>query len=462
MKKEFFQDSEYRSLVEPYQEEALSELQNFLRINSIFDESTSTAASPFGKGVTDALDYVAKLGERLGFKVDRCENYCTELSYGEGELLDIYAHADVVPVSKNWQHPPFEPTIEGDQLFARGATDDKGPGIAALYAAKALLDAKRLGGYKLRIIFGGNEERGSKCLEHYFQKLKKDYPTYGFTPDADFPLIFAEKGIYGVRLYYKIEAAAGLPTFAFGEATNVVLGEAKIKLSDPSAEIEQALADYRSRYKDIVISYHDGEINFLGRSVHGSVPWEGVNAGLHLLNFLGRLRRIPLLCNIFEWFEKGDGKNFRGDYHSTYFAASSYCIGKIKYDGKLLSLDVNMRLPENTTSQTAIQNLCSMTGAMVEDCGGSEALIVKPDSPLVKTLLKVYQQETGDMKAAPLAIGGGTYARESKNSVAFGPTFSGRDYRIHQDDEFINISDFNNLIGIYAHAIDALGALIKK
>ena len=44
-------------------------------------------------------------------------------------------------------------------------------------------------------LIGGNEERGSACLEHYFHKLNKPYPKYGFTPDGDFPLIYGEKGI---------------------------------------------------------------------------------------------------------------------------------------------------------------------------------------------------------------------------------------------------------------------------
>ena len=85
-----------------------------------------------------------------------------------------------------------------------------------------------------------------------------------------------------------------------------------------------------------------------------------------------------------------------------------------------------------------------------------------PKSELVKTLLKVYQEETGDMTSRPMAIGGGTYARESKNTIAFGPTFIGRDYRIHQDDEFISVEDYEALISIYAHTIFALGELCKE
>ena len=73
-----------------------------------------------------------------------------------------------------------------------------------------------------------------------------------------------------------------------------------------------------------------------------------------------------------------------------------------------------------------------------------------------------YKEETGDEINKPLAIGGGTYAKESKNSLAFGPTFPGRDFFIHQDDEYFFISDFENIIGIYAHAIDALGKALRE
>ena len=111
-----------------YYEEALDKLISFLKINSIYDEKTISEDAPFGKGVKEALDYIASLALENGFNVDYCDHYCTEISYGEGKLLDIYAHADVVPVSADWVHSPFEPVIENGKLYARGSSDDKGPG----------------------------------------------------------------------------------------------------------------------------------------------------------------------------------------------------------------------------------------------------------------------------------------------------------------------------------------------
>ena len=152
-------ETDYQKLVAPYKEDAFQALKELVSIPSVLDEDTKSEAMPFGKGVDEALNYVAKLGKKLGFSVDRCDNYITELTYGEGEkTFDIYAHCDVVPVKKeNWHHDPFLLTLEeGNIRYGRGTSDDKGPGLSCLFAVKALRDNKRLGGYKLRFLFGGN------------------------------------------------------------------------------------------------------------------------------------------------------------------------------------------------------------------------------------------------------------------------------------------------------------------
>ena len=84
------------------------------------------------------------------------------------------------------------------------------------------------------------------------------------------------------------------------------------------------------------------------------------------------------------------------------------------------------------------------------------------ESDFVKVLMKAYQEETGDLTSKPLAIGGGTYARESKNSVAFGAQFINRDYRMHGHDEFFPLSDFYDNMQIYAHAIDLISQLLRE
>lgn len=453
---------DFVKLVDPYKTKALESLKKLISFNSVDDETTQTKQKPFGEGVYNALDYIAKLGEELGFKVDRCENYCTELSYGEGKIVDIYAHADVVPVSKTWKTDPFELVIDGDYMYGRGAADDKGPGISALYAAKALLDNKLIDGYKLRIIFGGNEEKGSRCLEHYFHSLKKEYPTYGFTPDADFPLIYGEKSVSFYEAKYKINLN-GVTKFDFGSASNIVLDKCKINCFLDKDIIAKKVKKYQKKHPEITIKYDDYEIEFIGKPSHGAHPWEGVNAGLHMLNFIGMVSKNNVLQKIYNDYFDGRGKNFKGDYSSEFFTESSYCIGLMKYCDGILTLYVNMRLPENVDPEVACENIKKTTKCdELNLLSKGEALIQKPDSFLVRTLHDVYVKHTNDTQSKILAIGGGTYAKETKNTIAFGPTFPNRNYHIHEDDEYFLKSDFEKCMEIYAEAIYRLGEGAKN
>lgn len=61
---------------------------------------------------------------------------------GEGdEIVGIAGHLDIVPVGGDWSYDPFKLTREGDYVYGRGTTDDKGPVLEALYAMKLLRDS---------------------------------------------------------------------------------------------------------------------------------------------------------------------------------------------------------------------------------------------------------------------------------------------------------------------------------
>ena len=457
-------ETDYRKLMEPYYEEALRELKNLVAIPSVLDEEHATKEMPFGPEVDKALSYVAELGKRLGFTVSRCDNYVTELCYGEGEkVFDIYAHVDVVPVEKEkWTHDPFELVIEeGNIMYGRGTSDDKGPGIACLYAVKALMDQHRLGGYKLRFLFGGNEETGSLCLEHYFHTMKKEFPTYGISPDAEYPLIYAEKSIYAYEEDFEVSIPE-VESFSFGNALNIVLAEASCKVNRKEEEMKAALASYLASHQEVKGEVNGQTITFFGKPYHGSEPWKGVNAGLHLIAFLGTFLHNEELMRIAHLYEGGKGDNFSGNYHDEHFSETSYNVGKMEYRSGVLSLFVNLRFPAGLQADDILRNVQEKTGGKVIKIGGGEGFVSNPESDFVKVLMKAYQEETGDLTSKPLAIGGGTYARESKNSVAFGAQFINRDYRMHGHDEFFPLSDFYDNMQIYAHAIDLISQLLRE
>ena len=442
----------YSLLLEKYRVEMLTKLNELLSIPSVYDEKTVTKNQPFGKEVHSALQYVAKLGEELGFKVDCCDGYATELTIGEGEkLISIFAHSDVVPASGNWTNDPFKPTLIDGKLFARGTSDDKGPLIAALYATKALADNGLISGYRVRLVVGGDEERGSGCLHHYFEVLKKEQPTYGFTPDSDFPLIYGEKQI--VDFYPEI--AVKLPEIKKiygGVATNAVCDKVVVEMKKNE--------DFINHLKEHQIEFEIAEdkIIFYGKSCHGSTPQLGVNAALICLSSIGEYFNVPTLSKIGVELSETSGKKFNGFYHSKLLGDTTYCLGMINYENGKLKFTINFRSGENVDLKTIVNNFDEHFGSKSEMKEPSPYLLFDPKCKLVKTLLKAYRKETHDY-SKPLTTGGGTYAKHAPNTLAFGALFPNRESRMHEPDEYISLDDFYLSSVIYARAINLLGKL---
>ncbi len=444
-------------LAKKYYDLAIDSLQKWIQIDSTFDESTVTELAPFGKGVQKALEYIASLAEKDGFNVDRCDGYCTEISYGEGPLIAIYAHCDVVPVSGKWKFPPFSATIEDDIMYGRGTSDDKGPAIASYYALKLLRDNNIINGYRVTLVIGGNEECGSRCLEHYFHSLHKPYPSYGFTPDGDFPLIYGEKAIatYKVDLNIDIKEISSLNG---GVVINSVIDECHAKFS---VKLEENKIKEYCLKNNLKYEYHDDELVFYGKSSHGSLPQEGINAGLHMIKFIGLMFNYDQLVKTGDGYMDGSGKNLGVYYESKLLHSTTYNVGLISYNNGILEYSVNFRYPENVNAEEVCKKLDTLSLGKVHYLGTGDYLLVDPESQMIKTLMNCYQEYTHDYKSQPMAIGGGTYAKESRNTIAFGSHFPGREDHIHEANEKIHLEDLRKSISIYASAIDELGKLTK-
>ena len=444
----------YKKLLEPYKIDMLDALRRFVQIPSVYDEKTKSREMPFGKDVNDALDYVARLGERFGFDVDRCDGYATELTIGEGDkVIGIYAHADVVPVTGEWKFGPFVPTIEDNKIFGRGTSDDKGPMIAAFYAVKALKDNGLIRNYKIKIVVGGDEERGSSCLDYYFHTLKKANPTFGFTPDSDFPLIYGEKEIVDFWPTLKINIPH-VKSISGGVATNAVCDRVEVEL-DETKQLVDWLEKNNKKY-----DVNDNKVVVIGKACHGSTPELGDNAALTTLLALGDIYNVPELVNLATKLSDTSGKAFDCYYHSELLHDSTYCVGIIEYKNGELKFSVNFRYPETGNYKEVLTKFDKEFGTKSTPKGEpSHHLLFDPKSELVQTLLKAYRSESGDYKSEPFTIGGGTYAKHAKNTVAFGALFPGRESTMHEPNEYMPLDDFYLSAVIYAHAIDLLGKL---
>ncbi len=449
-------NSKFNAFSQKYLQEANSILSDFIKIPSVYDEKTIAEGQPFGLEVNRALRYIGDRAERDGFEVSYNDGYATEISFGHGPLIGVYAHADVVPVSGTWTYPPFSGTITDTRIYGRGATDDKGPAVASYMAMRLLKDHGLIDGYRVRLVIGGNEERGSACLHHYFHALKKPHAVAGFTPDGEFPLIYGEKGITN----YKIEGRATLGPIhriKAGVVSNSVADRAEAVLDrDPS--LEKALAATGYHYS---ISHDDKTttVTILGKAAHGSLPQLGVNAGIQLLQVLGDHYQLELLQQLAYQYVEPFGRHLDAYYESELLHYSTYNVGLIHYQNNLFSMVVNFRYPETVSVKDTIKQIQKITPLPITVTMTSRHLLFDPQSAMVQTLLRAYQEESGDTKTAMMTIGGGTYAKEAENIIAFGPGFPGQDDHIHDFDEKIDLADFHRSIAIYARAINDLGRL---
>lgn len=454
----------FKKLAKNYESNAVLALQEFVKKDSVYDEGTVSKDAPYGKGVKSALDYVAKLAKEFGFEVDTCGGYATEVSVGEsGPLIGLYAHSDVVPVSGKWEVPPFSGKIVGEgkdaKMISRGTTDDKGPVIASLYAMKLLRDNNLLNGFRVRLVTGGDEERGSSCLRHYFETLKKPHADLAFTPDAEFPLIYAEKGIVHGTCSKTLDLSP-IINMDGGVVANAVCD--KLVVTVPADKKLEGFLKGKGAKFDLSEAGPIAIITFKGKSAHGSTPELGENAALKAFELLGEYYHLDALSRLALDLGDPNGRLFDGYCHSKELGDTTYNFGIVKYDSsKKLSFTVDFRFGESCDPSAMLENLQKKTGFAFEKRSESRLLLFDKKSPLVSTLMKSYRRMTHKFFDKPLAIGGGTYAKEAKNCVAYGPMWPNHPGDIHSPNEYIYIDDFKGLIGIYADAIYSLGNVKK-
>lgn len=452
----------FSKITTAYEFELIEKIKEWCAINSQYDDATKDDKNPFGKGVSDALKFFEDLAKSKGFQVTNYDNYLVEAIIGKGEKnLTIMGHADVVPEGTGWDQDPFKVEERKRILYGRGVADDKGPALACFYSLLALKDANMLGDYQIRFLVGGNEERGSLCMEHYFKTLKKAQPTYGFSPDSSFPLIFAEKGIFNFELRKKLNIR-GLVSIHGGFASNAVIEKCTIKIELNDSLIPFVVQHYPQA--SVITNEDIVGITFNGVAAHGSAPELGKNAGMMALEFLASYTKDPDLIKCVSLLSDVNGKGVNASGSSKEMGKNTLNVGLINYtQGEELSIVCNFRFVNGQDEKQIKANIKEASAPFNVKCSvASPLLFYKKSHPLIKALMKAYKEETGDANAEPLSTGGGTYAKEADNVVAFGMQFPGRDPKMHAPGENVSIDDLVDAMAIYAHAIYELGKLINE
>ena len=172
--------------------------------------------APFGRGPKQALEEVLKISAELGFHTKNIDDKIGYGQYGEdrsdGAYYGIFGHVDVMPLGEGWNSPPLSLTLRDGKLFGRGTLDNKGPILSNLYALYVLKENGVTFDRPVRIVFGTNEETGFGCVKHYL--TKEIPPTFGWTPDCKWPVVYGERGRLKVRVSLPESMVADLYDFA--------------------------------------------------------------------------------------------------------------------------------------------------------------------------------------------------------------------------------------------------------
>lgn len=441
------------------QPQIIAAVQEAVRIPSVRENAQPGA--PYGAGPKAALDHALQLAESLGFKTGCMDGRVGWAEYGSGkEMVGVLGHLDVVPAGEGWTADPFGAEIIDGVLYGRGVLDDKGPIIGALFALKAIRDLQIPLRRRIRVLFGTDEENGSSCMQ-YYNAHGGEQPALGFTPDADFPLIYCEKGTTNAILGGRVTDKGDITVLEMrgGTAANIVT---------PSCTLKAAGKLQVTEAPGISVRYENGctTVTATGKGAHGSTPELGENAAVKLLRAVEKNRFGGDFQKMADFILQKLGTDTCGRRlgifdHDNETGDTTVNLGIVRYDGKKMELTLDIRHPKTTDPshvKKQIQQAAEAYGLPVQKLWQVPILYVPKTSPLVKTLLSVYTKQTGE-HAEPLAIGGGTYAKCFKNMVAFGPVFPGEKDVIHQPDEHVEIKKLMRACQIIAEAMAALAQL---
>ena len=407
----------------------LSDLSGLIEIKSVKGDCGEVNSEyPLGKGIGEALEYMVDLGNKYGFKTKNLDNKCIYIEAGEGEkLVGILVHADTVGVDNKWTYEPFKLTVDNGRIYGRGVVDNKGSAVMLLHAMKYLKDNDLIRGKRVRLIVGGDEEAGDwECISRY--KETEEIPDISFSPDGDYPVVFAEKGILKIKISKKNDDKEFM--FEGGKTANIVPDFAEC-------------------------SYHGRKFSANGKSAHSMEPHKGENASIKLA---GILKENGIKNDFTELLSRANVKDFDVELcdRASGELTINPSIAKVYGNEKSLICDIRYPVTHNADEIVErIRNSISDLGYEVEISSHNLPLYVDKDSHLVTTLLNVYN-EFMNRNDKPISMGGGTYARAFPNAVAFGTWFPEDESAIHKADEWWSLDAIKKNYEMMIEAIKRL------
>lgn len=404
---------------------------------------------PYGPAPFKALEFflntAASCGMRTGI-IDNRVGYAEIGPESASKMIGIVCHLDVVPEGTGWNTDPFTLTITDDGfLCGRGIVDDKGPAAAAFFAMRRLMGEGADLKTRVRLILGTDEERTCSCVECYAEK--GEIPAFAITPDAEFPVIYAEKGILNVKVYS--DTPSKITAFA-GHATNMVPAAAEAVIEGVKYEAS-------------------------GVPAHASRPELGVNAVFELVKSLNAAQLIhsPVLSYIRSELSERPSSEYTGCTvnDDSGMITGNPSVLRTGENGESITIDI--RYPVTASKDDIVAHFAqeaSKYGLKAAETNHMAPLYKEKDTPEIKMLTDIwkknmsrysgFKKEYLERCTEPLAIGGGTYARHMPNTIAFGMQAPWQTDQCHQANEKRKLSDYETDIDVIKEAITGLTGLV--
>ncbi len=394
----------------------------------------ASKSMPFGKGVYDAYSYFMSLAKDMGFETVNYDNYIGEITYGNGQEIGIIGHLDVVPEGTGWNTDPYTLTKIDDKFYARGIADDKAPVLLCLFILNELKESGIRCNKRFRFIIGCDEESGWQDIDYF--KTKSTFPTYGFSPDGNFPVSYAEKGIN--EIIFTLPKLKNFSNVKGGTVFNAVCGYCTCVANDDGINL-----DLLQKHG---LSHKGNVIESVGKSCHGSRPNLGKNAIEPLFNyFLDMGEDVSNVCE-YLFQDKAGLKNILTPQGDVTFSPD--IIEEV--DGKVvIHCDCRVPAPKKLEDLFPIFDSFKIPYFARKQ---RDPLYVPKDGKFVQTLLNAYNQATGET-GRPISQSGGTFAYVFDRGCAFGPEFENRAGSIHEPNENMSEEDLFKLYEIYKKAI---------
>lgn len=405
---------------------------------------------PYGSAPFSALKFFLDDASASGMRTGIIENRVGWCEFGpaDADLIGIVCHLDVVPAGDGWTTSPFELTLKDGILYGRGIVDDKGPACASYFAMKRLLASGFMPSKRIRLILGTDEERTCSCVETYAEL--GEIPSFAITPDAEFPVIYAEKGILHVKI---VNSSPSTLKAIGGSAANMVPASCSCSING---------VEYSAK----------------GKMAHASKPDLGVNAIFELIKQLDSASVDYSSSALLSFISKEILYSSPAEYTGCSVTDES---GSVTANPSVLncsdsgeSLVIDIRCPVTYQMSDIVAKLSATAesyGLTVEVLNQMDPLYKSKDLPQIALLTEIwksnmpsysgYKTEYLSEYTEPIAIGGGTYARHMPNTIAFGIQAPWQEDQCHQANECRALSDFETDIQVMTEAIICLSEHIK-